>query len=70
MFLDIIHRSVLSNNIVLFIFQNETFQRLESISVFMQNLLSWGQSIESVPTNLRNVAFFKYKQDDGQCPET
>jgi hypothetical protein len=33
----------------LFIFQNTTFQRLHSVSVFRYNLLSWAQLIELAP---------------------
>jgi hypothetical protein len=39
----------LSKNTVLFIFQNTTFRRLDSVSIFRQNLLSWAQSTELVP---------------------
>jgi hypothetical protein len=39
----------LSKNTVLLIFQNTTFRRLDSVSVFRLNLLSWAQSIELVP---------------------
>jgi hypothetical protein len=38
----------LSKNPVLFIFQNTTFRRLDSVSIFRQNLLSSTQSIELV----------------------
>jgi hypothetical protein len=41
MFLDFIHRPV-------FIYKTK-FWRLESVSVFRWNLLSWAQSIELVP---------------------
>jgi hypothetical protein len=44
--LDIIHHPVFIKNTVLFIFQNTTFRRLDSVSVFRQNLLSWAQSTE------------------------
>jgi hypothetical protein len=36
----------LSKNAILFIFQNTTFRKLDSVSVFRWNLLSWAQSIE------------------------
>jgi hypothetical protein len=32
----------------MFIFQSTTFRRLDSASVFRQNLLSWAQTIELV----------------------
>jgi predicted membrane protein len=38
-----------SKNTVLFIFQNTTFRKLDSVSVFRLNLFSWAQSIELVP---------------------
>jgi hypothetical protein len=59
----------LSKTTVLFIFQNTTFRRLNSVSVFRWNLLSWAQSIEPVhirfylkaetESSLRNVVFWK-----------
>jgi hypothetical protein len=39
----------LSENTILFILQNIAFRRLDSVSVFRQNLLGWTQSIELVP---------------------
>jgi hypothetical protein len=36
-------------SIVLFIFQNTEFRRLDSVSVFRLNQLSYAQSIELVP---------------------
>jgi hypothetical protein len=44
MFLTIIHHPLFIENTILFIFKNTTFRRLDSISVFRQNLLSWAQS--------------------------
>jgi hypothetical protein len=44
------------SSIVLFVFQNTTFRRLDYVSVFRQNLLSWAQSIE---------IDLKHKQNDG-----
>jgi hypothetical protein len=41
-----------TSSIVLFIFQNTTFQRLDSVFVFRLNLLSWAQSIELVPISI------------------
>jgi hypothetical protein len=41
MFLDIILRPVFISNTV--------FRRLDSVSIFMQNVLSWTQSLELVP---------------------
>jgi hypothetical protein len=41
MFLDIIHRPVFN--------ENTAFQRLDSVSVFKYNLLSWAQETELAP---------------------
>jgi hypothetical protein len=35
-------------SIVLFLFKNTTFRRLDSVSVFRWNLLSWVQSVELI----------------------
>jgi hypothetical protein len=43
--LEIIHRPV-------FYLKHMTFQRLDSVSVFRWNLLSWAQSIELVPISI------------------
>jgi hypothetical protein len=42
MFLDIIHRPV-------FYLKHTSFRRLDSVSVFRWNLLSWAEPIELVP---------------------
>jgi hypothetical protein len=57
MFLDIIHRSKIT---VLFILQNTTFRRLDSVSLFRQNLLSWTQSIVLFP-----ISGHLYQHQDG-----
>jgi hypothetical protein len=49
MILVIIHLHVFIQTTVLFIFQNTTFRKLDSVSVFGQNPLSWAQSIELAP---------------------
>jgi hypothetical protein len=49
MFLTLYIVLCVSKNTVLVIFQNITFRRLDSISVFRENLLSRAKSIELVP---------------------
>jgi hypothetical protein len=52
-FLDIIHRTV-------FIQTNTTFWRLHPVSIFRWNLLSWSQSMETVPVSGPREYKFKY----------
>jgi hypothetical protein len=42
----------LSKNTVLLILQNTMFRKLDSVSIFWENLLSWAQSVELVPISV------------------
>jgi hypothetical protein len=51
-------KNIMFHDIILFLFKNTTFQRLDSVIVFRWNLLCCAQSVELVPVS-------RPKQDDG-----
>lgn len=42
--------------IILFLFKNTSFQRLDSVSIFRWNVLTWAQSVELVPISQREAS--------------
>jgi hypothetical protein len=53
-----------------FIFQNITFQKLDSVSIFRWNLLTWAQSIERLPISGRFGYEVGSETDHQSAPET